>query len=55
MKVDLLKKTIKKTIDKLESYDKNGEPLSSYEIGRLNAYDEILCFIELLEEQTLKK
>lgn len=50
MDIQLLKNVIKKTIAKLESYEENGELLSSYEIGRLNAYDEILTFIELLEE-----
>lgn len=52
MKIDLLKNTLKKAISKLESYESNGEILSSYEIGKLNAYDEILTFIDLLEDVT---
>lgn len=50
MKIDLLKNIIKKTIKKLESYEETEECLSPYEIGRLNAYDEILSLIEILEE-----
>lgn len=50
MNVDLLKRTIKNAISKLEAYESSGEPLSSYEIGKINAYDEILTFINLLEE-----
>lgn len=48
MNIDILKKIIKNTIKKLESYEESGDVLSQYEIGRLNAYDEILTFIELL-------
>lgn len=50
MNIDCLKEVIKNSIKKLEEYENSESPLSSYEIGRLNAYDEILCFIELLEE-----
>lgn len=50
MKIDLLKKTIENAISKLEFYESNGEPLSPYEIGKLNAYDEMLTFIDLLED-----
>lgn len=50
MKVDLLKSTIENAISKLEFYESKGEPLAPYEIGKLNAYDEILTLINLLEE-----
>lgn len=53
MNTNLLKKTIEDAISKLEFYESNGEPLSSYEIGKLNAYDEMLTFINLLEETKL--
>lgn len=55
MRIDLLKNLVKNTIKRLESYEESDEVLSPYEIGRLNAYDEILSFIEILEEEALKK
>lgn len=49
MDTNLIKKFIQQNINRLHEFEKTGEFLSSYELGKLNALDQILMLIDALE------
>lgn len=51
MDINLIKKFIQKNITILNEFEKIGEPLSNYELGKLNAYDSILMLIDALDDE----
>lgn len=51
METNLVKKFIQKNITRLKEYEEMGEPLSNYELGKLNAYDSILMLIDTLDDE----
>lgn len=50
MDINSLKNFIEINIKRLHYFEENGEPLQQYELGKLNAFEQVLMLLDVLDE-----